>query len=284
MTAASTGAADGASAFTPAQCDALFAAVLVNDVIDPDAHLPAGAYAPPEPALLAASFGLSRRLWETGVDRRALCAIVNGLCLGAGLDAAQQLAFKHLRARCKQLRAAYAVCSAAHRYPTGFHLAVSAMGRLQDAFKNHRRRATIYHALTLRLLLTTLPYRLAGREVAAFTPTSAAAFAAYVAQEMRALRTTATRPAVTGHEFHAARKVVSRQTALYCALTVLDPGPDRAALFRCLGTLNGMMGRFHDELVAKRLAAMQDYRADRLALPPAIGTRLTDLLDWFAAD
>lgn len=267
--------------FTREQCQALFAAVLVDDIIDHTATLPADAYRAPDPATLAACYRLSRQLWKDGTDRHALARITRQLCWRGTLDVDTQRAFKHQRAKFKQLRASYAVCSAAHRYPAAFHVTTAAMGRLQDAFRNHRRVATFRNAVSLRVLLARPCYRVIEREVDAFAPTTGAAFDRYVAGQMDCVAAALERSRVTGHEFHATRKVVSRQTALCCALTILQPGPGHTALLRYLGSINGEMGKFHDGLVERRFQRARGYATDTFEMPETIHARLTALVQWY---
>lgn len=267
--------------FTRAQCDALFAAVLVNDVVDAEARLPGEAYAAPDRTALLDCYRLSRQLWQDAAERTALLDIGRRLRRHGTLDADTQVVFKNIRAKYKQLRATYATCGAAHVYPRTFHWLAAVMGSLQDAFKNHRRPATLGYALVLRCMLSGGIYRRVVREVDAFVPTTASAFASYVEREMDHVKAALARETITGREFHELRKIFSRQTALYCALTILRPAPAHTALFRYLASVNGMMGQFHDGLVEKDLRRTQDYHTGTFAMPPAIRERLVALVAWF---
>jgi hypothetical protein len=270
--------------FTRAQCDALFAAVLVDDTVDLDAELPRSAYKVPDAALLVECYRLARQLWQDDTDRDTLLGIVRELRRQGTPDPDTQVTFKHIRAKFKQLRATYATCDATHAYPPAFHRLAATMGRLQDAFKNRQHFATARYALAMRCLLMPALYRRIAREIDAFTPTTSAAFARYVQAEMGRARAALDRPAVTGHEFHTVRKIVSRQAALHCALTTLRPACDEhATVFRCLATVNGLMGAFHDELVEKSFRKTQDYDTETFAMPVAIRERLTALVQWFGS-
>lgn len=273
----------GEPRFSRAQLDALFDAILVNDKIDLAAELPSVAPLACDQQMLVECYRLGWQLWQSGTERAVLARIVDELCLHGTLDADARIAFKHIRAKFKHLRAACATFGAEHRYPAAFHRMTATMGRLQDAFKNDRRVATSALAATLRVQLTVPLYRWARRGVDTFVPTTPGDYARYVADEMGVIRAFLARDAVSGHEFHRIRKVVSRQTACYCNLTVLSPSPQIVALFRYASAINGLMGQFHDGLVERRFDRVQDYRGDKFTLPGAIQTRLSAFVRWALA-
>lgn len=268
----------GEAPFPAAQCAALFAAVLAHDDLHPDAVLPASIRLDYTAEQLAACYRICRQLWEQGVDRATLREIITKLGRARALSPEEQAAYKHIRARFKHLRFAYAACSAGHRYPRRFHWLTGLMGNLQDAFKNGQRAAVARAAWGLRLLLAPRPYAFIARSLDRFRPTTPESFRAYVGREMAFVRQHLARPAVTSKEFHEMRKVISRQVALYDNLKILYPTPDHENISRCLSTLNGLMGRAHDELIVRRFNQPRDYYAAPFPLPEEIRRRLTALV------
>lgn len=283
MTAASPPAAAGGPAqrYSRAQCAALFEAIEHDDDIDLAATLPPPAPLAVTATLLRACYDLSWQLWRDDTRHADLLHVANrALCHGT-LDAAAQADFKHQRARFKNLRFAGALFGAEHRYRPAFDHLTAALGGLQDAVKNARRTATRAHALWLRLLLTRPLYAWSTHALEGRGDTTPASFQAYLTGEMRALAAALAQAQTTRREFHALRKIISRQAALYCALEVLAPSPERTQLLRYHATLNGLMGNLHDELVAGRGPAGD--AAGRFALPAVIRTRLAALVQFAAA-
>lgn len=263
----------GLPPFSAQQCDALFAAVLVNDRVDPAVDVLPDIDDCTQ-AQLIAYFGICRQLWATGVDRRALDRTMRQLHAARTLDADGQTAFKHVRAKFKQLRFAFANADARHRYPRLLDFVTAVMGHLQDDFKNGRSAAVGRRALLLRPFLMPAPYALIGRELDRFVPSTEAAFRTFVAREIGVVRAALARDGVTGTEFHAIRKIVSRQASLYAGLATLEPSERHAQVFAYLSVINGLMGRLHDDLVVRRLRGEQDYHGHDFALPEDIRHRL----------
>lgn len=275
--------ARGAAPFPPAQCAALFAAVLVHDDLHPDAVLPAAIRFDYTTEQLAACYRICRQLWDEGVDRATLREIITKIGRARALSPEEQVAYKNIRARFKHLRFAYAACSAEHRYPRRFHWLTGLMGNLQDAFKHGQPAAVARAAWLLRLLLAPRPYAWLIGSLDRFRPTTPEAFRAYVGREMAFVRAHLARPAVTSKEFHELRKVISRQVALYDNLKTLYPTPDHENISRCLSTINGLMGRAHDELIVRKFARARDYYAAPFPLPEEIRRRLAALVASHAA-
>lgn len=263
--------------FAQAQCDALFAAVLAHDDIHLDAELPDAISLDYSQQQLLECYRICRQIWQDGAGRADLIDMFQGIYWSGSLSAEAQRSFKDVRAKFKHLRFAYATCGAGHRYPKMFHRMTAVMGYLQDAFKNNQRAATIRHALLLRLFLTRVPYSIIRHEIDAFEPTSAAAFRAQVCHEIDQIRACLAKGEVTSREFHELRKIISRQVALHDNLKIVFPSSDHQKLSRYLNTINGLMGKLHDELIEKMFNKTQDYYADKFPIPEDIRGRLVAL-------
>jgi CHAD domain-containing protein len=259
----------------------LFAAILADDEIDRDADLPAAVALDCRDEALRACYRLSRQLWDEGVDRAALASIVDRALWRGSLDPDERVAFKHARAKFKHLRYACSLFGAGHRYPWLFHRITAGMGQLQDALDNHQRAAATRIAAWLRVLFARAPYGWARREIDTLPPTTPAAFRAYLGQDVRHMAAELGRGDSSADEFHQLRKIVGRHVSLYCNLQVLAPSPMYAALTRYLGTINGLMGDVHDDLVTARFhGVVRDVR-NRFAIPEEIEVRLGRLVRWY---
>lgn len=268
----------GAADISNDQCDALFAAVLLHDTIDLDAPPPQRIDLDYTREQMLRCYQLSLQLWRDGIDQHAFAVVLAHAYTFRRLSEREQVYFKHVRAKFKHLRAAYAVCDQRHRYPLPFHWLISLMGYLQDALKNERDSATGRLALLLRCLWTDIAYRLVKRTLAAFRPSTAASFRDYVIHEMHFVREVLAKQGVTGKEFHNARKVISRQVAHYDNLNILYPSAYHREVSRYFNTLNGLMGNLHDDLVAGTVASAAKYHSDRFVIPEPIRQRLTALV------
>ena len=78
--------------FPTAQCDALFAAVLVHDDLHPDAALPGTIRLEYTQEQLAACYRICLQLWQEGVDRAALREIIGKIGRERSLSAEEQVA------------------------------------------------------------------------------------------------------------------------------------------------------------------------------------------------
>lgn len=269
--------------FPAEQCDALFAAVLVNDRVDPDVRLPGAIHFDYRQEQLVRCFLICRQVWREGVERSAFGGLIVTLLRTNGtLSDEEQRAFKNIRAKFKQLRFAYANIDERHRYPRAFHFATALMGHLQDDLRNRRCGAAVRRALMLRVLMSRLPFHLIGREMDRFRPTSVAGLRGYVADQIAYVRARVGAGEITAKEFHEIRKIVSRQASLYVGLVTLYPSAYHHDVFRYLSAVNGLMGSLHDDLIRKGMLGVQDYRHHRFALPAEIDERLTALVAAYA--
>lgn len=272
---------DGAP-FSADRCDALFAAVLIDDEIDDDTRLPARIrldYAQDE---LAACFRLCRQLWYAGFDRAVLIELVAKLVRDRDLGEDDRLRFKHMRAKFKHFRYAHALYGAAHAYPRLLDRITITMGHLQDAYRHQRGGTVLREAAILRLMLTRLPLGALHREADRLMLTTTSAFRALLEKDVRALAAIVATDTVTGHHFHLTRKVVGRQVSFWDTLRTIEPTPERYDMSRSLSAINGLMGDLHDDLVERRATDRASYGAS-FVLPAEIRARIEALLTVYPA-
>ena len=174
--------------FSEAQCDALFAAVLVHDDIDLDAQLPEVIHLDYSQEQLTQCYRICRQVWKQGVNRKYLCKLVEKLLLFCTIAQEERHSYHNVRAKIKHLRFAYVTFDERHAYPVHLHRMTRIMGELQDAFKN-KQKATIRNlAIKLRFLLTMLPYALVTKEIDQFQPSTIESFRKYVNDEINFIR------------------------------------------------------------------------------------------------
>lgn len=268
--------------FSQARLDALYAAIQVNDVVDPQVAVPKAVRLDHGRDKLIEAYCLSRQLWREGFDRAALVGMVTALGRGDTFDAAAQARFKQARAKFKHLRFAFVLYTADHRCPVMFKAITTVMGQLQDAVREGDggggRGAVVRQAGLLRVLLGRLPQQRIAREVDRLMPSDTADFRNFVTGEMESLGAILAGARITGHRFHAARKIVSRQVSFHDDMRTLSADPGHVAMSRYLSAINGSMGRLHDDLVARRARRELDYARDGIVLPEDIGRRLHALI------
>lgn len=267
--------------FPPERLDALFEAVLINDRVDAVTELPDRITLDHEAAFLADGFRLCRQLWMDGVDRSELRAVVERLRRDRDLDAADRLRFKHMRARLKHFRFACALYGARHRYPPLTDTITTVLGQLQDAFRNGQRGRVLHKALVAAPFLSSAGWAMLARERDHLSLSSAAGFRAYVGRQAGELAGLVARPTLTGAQFHAGRKAVSRQVAFFVTALTIRPSPETYRMSRVLAAINGLMGSMHDDLVQRHVAGLQDYHREHFALPADIRDRIAALVDRY---
>jgi hypothetical protein len=270
-----TAAALDSRRFPTTQLDAFFDAILINDEVDAETPLPDTVTLDFDPELLIDCYRLSRQLWKDGVDRTAMITLTSRLRRNRDLGPQDRLAFKYARAKIKQVRFACALFGARHSYPTILDWMTTALGHLQDAFKTGQKAAVWREALLCRLFLAGGPYALLRREIDRLRPATGAGFRTYLLGQIDSLRTILARGRVTGAQFHATRKIISRQIAFYTALSTIQPSERNRRMTRVLAAINGLMGRVHDELIERREAGTLDYHEHQFDLPDDIRARLT---------
>lgn len=268
--------------FPDALCQALFAEILVDDVVDRTLHPPGPMQVDFSQEELVACFRLSRQLWLNGCDLTALRRHAAGFARGRSVDPDALTRLKHIRAKFKHLRYAHILYGADHHYPASFNRITVLMGKLQDAMRTGSRTTLIWRGIWLRLLLSSLPARRLLRDGARLEPTTASGFRDLLAADLAALELLLARPAVTGTLFHAARKIVGRQGSFWNTLHTLWPSEERHRIIRWLSAINGAMGAMHDDLVTRRAADARSYHAG-FTLPDDLRARLQLLTERLRA-
>ena len=263
--------------FSDAQCDALFAAVLVHDQLYPDAILPDAIHLNYTSEQLNECFQICQQLWQSGPNRLHLKNLIVKIYSQGELDAEDQYIYYCMRAKIKHLRFAFVMFDERHVYPRIFHWMTAIMGHLQDVLKNAQHSSVKLAALLVKLFLSKPFYSMAANEIEQFQPSSVESFRQYVLNEMHFIRTNLAKGPVTSHEFHEMRKVISRQVAMYDNFKTLYPSAYHQSVSQCISTLNGLMGSLHDELIAKKFDKTQHYYKDKFVMPDEIRRRLVAL-------
>ena len=263
--------------FSAAQCDALFAAVLVHDQLYPDATLPDAIHLDYTLEQLNECFQICQQLWQSGPNREHLRRMIEKIYSQGELNSNDQYAYYCMRAKIKHLRFAFVMFDDRHRYPRIFHWMTAVMGHLQDVLKNAQHSSVKLVALLVRLFLSKPFYAMAAKEIEHFQPSSAESFRQYVLDEMHFIRLNLAKGPITSHEFHEMRKVISRQVAMYDNFKTLYPSTYHQSISKCVSTLNGLMGSLHDELIAKKFDKTQHYYKDKFVMPDEIRLRLEQL-------
>lgn len=241
--------------------DALFEAVEINDVVDPEVRLPDSISPECTEEQMARCFALCLQFWKVGVRRSDLRPLVNKLLKEGDLSPEERQRYKHIRARCKQLRFALTLYGKHHKIPFRFSNFVGIMGHLQDAFHNRNRKATIGYALLLQAFLTRPLWAVVSPDIATFQLDSAEGFLAFRKAQFRRLKEMLQEETLSGPEFHAMRKIVSRQVSFYDASRTLQHNEHDYLMSRYLSAINGLMGSRHDEMVEMTLSGERNYRA-----------------------
>lgn len=270
--------ADPRTHFSTDQCDALFSAVLDNDRIDGAVRLPDHIHLDYRQEHLIRCFRICHQVWSDGVDRALFQSLMAKLRATGSLNHHDQVLFKNIRAKFKQLRFAHANFDDRHRYPRAFHYVTAMMGHLQDDFRNDRHDDVRRRAKMLRLLLTSAPYGFIRREASHFRPTTTAGFRNYMTDQIGSVQLCVEKKKITGKEFHDIRKVVSRQASFYAGLTALYPSSYHSSVFRYLSAINGLMGNVHDDLIRDKISSVEGYRRNAFTLPNEIAERLAALV------
>jgi hypothetical protein len=263
--------------FPPETLRALFDAVEIDDVVDPEVSLPNPIALACTPDQMRRCFALCRQFWAEGVARADLLRLVHTLLRKRDLAPDQRVQYKHIRAKYKQLRFALTLYTVGHAPPLLFHGVVATMGHLQDLFRNGHRKRVFAYALLLRLLLTRPVWAFVRHKVNAARLDTSDGFLAYRRAEIRRLKEAMKQTKFTGHQFHTIRKIVSRQVSFHDALRTLEPDDHAYQMSRFLSAINGLMGSRHDRLVESAIAGERSYRS-RTPLPDDIRQRLEMLV------
>jgi hypothetical protein len=273
---------DQPKAFTAAQCDELFAAVLVHDELYPKATLPDAIHLDYTQEQFSHCYQICQQLWQEGPNRQALSQMVEKIYKQGKLNEQDQYEYYCMRAKIKHLRFAHIMFDKSHRYPRVYHLMTAVMGHLQDVLKNAQHSSVWPAALLVRLFLSKLLYALAVREIEGFQPTTVESFQQYIKNEINFIRLNLAKDKITSHEFHDMRKVISRQVAMYDNFKTLYPSSYHQSISKCLSTLNGLMGSMHDQLISKKFDKSQHYYKDKFVMPSEIRVRLEQLISKYS--
>jgi hypothetical protein len=145
-----------------------------------------------------------------------------------------------------------------------------------------RQRGRVLHkALVADLFLSPAGWAMLARERDRLSLSSSAGFRAYIGRQVAELAHLITRPTLTGDQFHAGRKAVSRQVAFSITALTVRPSLETRRMSRSLAAINGLMGAMHDELVRRHVAGLQDYHRDHFALPADVRDRIAALVDRY---
>ncbi len=272
---------DQPTIFSAAQCDALFAAVLVHDELYPEVALPDAIHLDYTQEQLRQCYQICQQLWQEGPNRQALSQMVDKIYKQGELNEQDQYAYYCMRAKIKHLRFAFMMFDKSHRYPRIFHWMTAVMGHLQDVLKNAQHSSVWPAALLVRLFLSKPLYAIAVKEIQGFQPSTVDSFRQYVLDEINFIRLNLAKDEITSHEFHDMRKVISRQVAMYDNLKTLYPSAYHQSISKFVSTLNGLMGGLHDELIAKKFDKTQHYYKDKFMMPDEIRRRLEQLISKY---
>lgn len=242
---------------------ALFEAVEIDDVIDPDVSLPEPIMLNCDQEQIRCCLTLCLQFWTDGVSRADLITLLDTLSETGDLDTPGRARYKHIRARYKHLRFALMLYGADHRVPLIFGLTVAVMGHLQDAFRNGRQKAVFGYVLALRALLAKPLWSTVRRQLRGIPLDTAQGFLNYRKGRIKALGRALGNSEFTGHQFHAMRKIVSQQVSFYDTLRSIHPDDHSYRMSRFLSAINGLMGGRHDELVEQAVTGVHRYGAAR---------------------
>jgi hypothetical protein len=263
---------------TAAQRAVLMRNILNDDVVNLHAPTPQGPAPDLTAADLADGYRLAWQLLVIEVDMAATRRLVASIAAKGSATPEQAALYKDIRARFKKMRFACANYSEPHTYPESLDYITRLMGRFQDAFKNGQRRRTLWLGTKLCLRLRQGFFSRLHDALLAARLSSLESFQRYLAAENRQLAESAGEGAVlTARQFHDLRKIISRRMALCDARRALSPSPEYDALSLFLATINGLMGKMHDDLVVKKLQDRLGYEHELITFPHEISTRIRAL-------
>ena len=260
--------------FQAEQCDALFAALLVDDLIKLDVEPPNHIHFDYTQEQLTQCYQISHQLWKEGVSRNKLCQMIEKIHQQDALNTDDQYTYYCMRAKIKHLRFAYVTYDERHRYPKLFQWMTGIMGNLQDAIKHKQRFSITCSAIITRLFLSKLCYTMVVREMNQFQPSSVESFRHFIQSDINFICLHLAKNEITSKEFHEMRKVISRQVAFYDCIDILYPSDYHHTILLYLSTINGLMGSKHDDLIAAKFNKTQDYHNDTFAISDEIKQRL----------
>ena len=269
------------SFFPSVQCNALFEALLIDDLIDLEVALPKALQVSYSQEQLNECYQISHQLWREGLSRELLKQMIDKIYHQGELNAVDKYEFYCMRAKIKHLRFAYVMFDNKHRFPIMFHWMTASMGYMQDVLKSPQPISVKLAAILVRLFLTKPIYSIATNEFDKFVPSTPENFHLYLAEGINFIASNLLKDKVTSHEFHEVRRVISRLVAFYDCMYVLYPSDDQHAVLLYLSTINGLMGSLHDDLIVAKLNKTQNYYKDTFAMPVDIKERLVAYVDFY---
>lgn len=261
------------------QLSALFHNIMVDDEVNLSVACPTDVTPDCTQEELNACYRISWQLLARGVDLTDFRRMIARIAVRREASPNERVHYKEVRARFKHMRFGCANFDMRHRYPWQLHFITSQMGFLQDAFKSGQKFKTCWMAAVLWVVLLPMPFKLVQRRIENFLPSNPARFWDFQCAEIAKLaKVLATGTQVTGQQFHALRKIISRRTAFVDTLRIIRPSQQLNDLSAYLATINGLMGDMHDELLLKEIRGELDYHKDKFLLPETIATRLRKLI------
>lgn len=272
---------DKPSIFSPAQCEALFEALLIDDVINLDVALPkthSDIYTQDQ---LNACYQISYQLWREGLSRDLLKQMIDKIYYQGELNAIDKYAFYCMRAKIKHLRFAYVMFDERHKYPRIFHWMTAVMGYMQDVLKSPQHSSVKFAAMLVKFFLIKPIYAAATKEFEKFTPSTPENFRLYLRESIKFISLNLEKDKLSSHEFHEVRRVISRLVAFYDCMYILYPSKDEQAVLLYLSTINGLMGSLHDDLIVAKFKKTKDYHKDTFDMPDEIKQRLIAYVHFY---
>ena len=269
------------SFFPSVQCDALFEALLIDDLIDLEVALPQALPVSYSQEQLNECYQISHQLWREGLSRELLKELIDKIYHQGELDAADKYVFYCMRAKIKHLRFAYVMFDESHKYPRIFHWMTAVMGYMQDVLKSPRHSSVKFAAMMVKFFLIKPIYAAATKEFEKFTPSTPENFRLYLWESIKFISLNLDKDKLTSHEFHEVRRVISRLVAFYDCMYILYPSKDEQAVLLYLSTINGLMGSLHDDLIVAKFNKTQNYYKDTFAMPEEIKQRLMAYVKFY---
>lgn len=269
------------SVFSAAQCHSLFNALLLHDEVNLELSLPIPSHESYTQEQLNEYFQLSHQLWRDGLSLSLLQEMIEKIYRQGQLGAEDKHTFYCMRAKIKHLRYAFLMFDKNHRYPLMFHWMAAAMGYMQDLLKSSQRSRVKYAAILVKLFLTKPIYALLVKKFDKFIPSSPENFQHYLNDGVNFINSKLIKDRLTSHEFHEVRRVISRSVTFYNCINIVNPSNNQYIVLLYLRTINGLMGKVHDELVLANFNKTQDYHKDTFVMPIEIKNRLKAYVDFY---
>jgi hypothetical protein len=226
-------------------------------------------------------FKLNLALWNEHFDPQRLKFQVGTLANGAPMTHLARFDISATRERLKQLRFAFALFDQDHRQPPVLNELTNRLGALKDADENGATAVLREEATALFNFLTPVGLQVLQNEIQTFHPGSMEGFRVYIRAQIEFLSEDLKRPDLAGEEFHEMRRVIGRFMALFNTMDTLSPSFKTRQAVEFLSTLNGRMGRRHDQLIAAQFAGTYDYKTRRIKLPDDIRYALFAFVNTF---